>query len=244
MDLSLDDVIAKSKSGRGGRTRGGRGGGGARGRGAGGSRGGGGGAGRGSRAGFSRAVPDGKWQHDRFEDGGRSGGGGGGGLRSPSSLNASSKLLVSNLDFNVSDADIEELFGEFGPLKRASVHYDRSGRSLGSAEVVFERRVDAQRAVKQYNNVPLDGRAMKISMVGPGVGPGAVPAATNGAGGRAQNGQGGRPGGRRGTTGGGGRGSGGGRGRGRGGGAREKKPTVTVDDLDKELDAYVSKMDE
>ncbi|KAF4356783.1 hypothetical protein F8388_000586, partial [Cannabis sativa] len=176
LDMSLDDMIKSSKGNRErirerGRAR--------RGRGSRGSFNGGGGAAAGRMNGpvrrgplrvnaqpsaytiakassnLTKAFP---WQHDLFEDSIRAAG--------ITGIEIGTKLYVSNLDNGVTNEDIRELFSEIGDLKRYAVHYDKTGRPSGSAEVVYTRRSDAFAALKRYNNVLLDGKPMKLEIVG------------------------------------------------------------------------------
>ncbi|KAL4299410.1 hypothetical protein AHAS_Ahas17G0098100 [Arachis hypogaea] len=98
------------------------------------------------------------WQQDLFEDSLRAAG--------IQGVEVGTKLYVSNLDHGVTNEDIRELFSEIGDLKRCVVHYDKTGHPSGSAEVVYTRRSDAFAALKRYNNVLLDGKPMKIEIVG------------------------------------------------------------------------------
>lgn len=233
LDMSLDDLIKNNKrSGGGGNARG---------------------RGRGSGPGPARRLPnrganritpysvskapETTWQHDMFAEQAAAYPGQAG---RTSAIETGTKLYISNLDYGVSNEDIKELFSEVGDLKRYSIHYDRSGRSKGTAEVVFSRRGDAVAAVKRYNNVQLDGKPMKIEIVGTNIAtPAAVPPVTNGTFGNSNGGlrsaQGrvgsqGRP-----RGGSGGRGFGRGRGRGRGRGEK-----VSAEDLDADLEKYHS----
>nr|XP_033514942.1 THO complex subunit 4A-like isoform X1 [Nicotiana tomentosiformis] len=56
------------------------------------------------------------------------------------------------------------LFSDVGELKEYALHYDKTGRSKGTAEVVFTHRSDALAAMKRYNYLQLDGRPMKIEV--------------------------------------------------------------------------------
>ncbi|RUS14515.1 hypothetical protein BC937DRAFT_93700 [Endogone sp. FLAS-F59071] len=121
-----------------------------------------------SRRTSNRAAND-QWSHDLYDDRrdhhARAGdvlSRLGTAARSDRSPLANNKLLVENLFYEVTQNDVQELFEQMGPVRKAYLHFDRSGRSTGIAEITFENPADAERALKKYNNVELDGQPMRI----------------------------------------------------------------------------------
>jgi RNA recognition motif-containing protein len=115
------------------------------------------------------------------------------------------KLYVGNLPFDVTEAELTELFSPHGPVQSAQIVTDRdTGRSRGFAFVEMSDGADA--AIAALNGQDLKGRALTVNE--------ARPRKEGGGGG------GGRGGFRMGGGGGGRRGGGGGRGGYGGGGGR------------------------
>jgi len=113
------------------------------------------------------------------------------------------KLYVGNLTYQVSDADLEQLFSAFGSVQSAQVISDReTGRSKGFGFVEMSSENEAQAAIQGLHEQEHNGRRLTVNEAKPR---------------EARSGGGGYGGG-----GGGGYGGGGGRGRGDygGGGGR------------------------
>jgi len=72
---------------------------------------------------------------------------------------------ISNLDFNVTNSDLKELFSDYSSVKKSTLKFDRSGRSEGTASVVFGNRDEAHRAKNRYTKMCLDGKVMELELV-------------------------------------------------------------------------------
>ncbi|KAF4633677.1 hypothetical protein G7Y89_g4440 [Cudoniella acicularis] len=84
----------------------------------------------------------------------------------PASGSGDSKILVSNLPKDVTEAMIKEYFVKsIGPIKRCDISYGPGGVSRGIATIVFARPDSASKAVETLNGVLVDGKSMKIDVI-------------------------------------------------------------------------------
>src|SRR5213595_1835706 len=114
------------------------------------------------------------------------------------------RLYVGNLPYTTGEAELQELFSKAGNVDTVRVMRDMAtGRARGFAFVEMATDEEAQKAVSEFNEYELGGRALAVNEARP------KPEHTGGGGGFGA----GR-----------GRGGGGGRGNGGGGGSRGREP--------------------
>ncbi|TFK32027.1 hypothetical protein BDQ12DRAFT_739648 [Crucibulum laeve] len=106
----------------------------------------------------ARGDVDGQWVHDKAPTGPSSSFAG---RKAPPTNPASvlnTKLLVSNLHYEITPKDLKDIFGQIGTLVREPlIRYDRSGRSTGTAIIAFETNTEAIRARNQFDGLLAKG---------------------------------------------------------------------------------------
>ena len=78
------------------------------------------------------------------------------------------KLYCGNLSYNVSNSDLDQIFGEFGTVQSAEVVMDRdTGRSKGFGFVEMGSEEEAQAAIAGVNGTEHDGRTLTVNEARP-----------------------------------------------------------------------------
>lgn len=78
------------------------------------------------------------------------------------------RLFVGSLPWAVDDAQLEDLFKEFGTISSAKVIIDRdSNRSRGYGFVEFEDDEAAKAAIEKLNGSDIQGRAIVVNEARP-----------------------------------------------------------------------------
>ncbi len=80
----------------------------------------------------------------------------------------STKLFVGNLDFKVTENDLQDAFAAHGTVIEANLVTDRTtGRPRGFAFVTMSTPEEAQKAIDALNGKELGGRALNVNVARP-----------------------------------------------------------------------------
>lgn len=76
----------------------------------------------------------------------------------------SSKLYVGNLSFDSTEADLRDLFGQYGTVESVAVITDReTGRARGFGFVEMSQSSEAQDAIRALDGNDFAGRNIKVN---------------------------------------------------------------------------------
>jgi len=74
------------------------------------------------------------------------------------------KLYVGNIDFQTTEYDLEQLFGQSGTVNSANIINDRdTGRSRGFGFVEMSSQEEGEAAISELNGKQINGRALVVN---------------------------------------------------------------------------------
>jgi RNA recognition motif-containing protein len=77
-------------------------------------------------------------------------------------------IYISNLSYGVNDADLKELFEEYGTVSSAKVIMDKmSGKSRGFGFVEMDDDAQGQKAIDALNHCEFDGKVINVNVARP-----------------------------------------------------------------------------
>jgi cold-inducible RNA-binding protein len=80
----------------------------------------------------------------------------------------SSKIYVGNLDFKITENDLQDAFAAHGTVVEANLVMDRAtGQPRGFAFVTMSSPEEAQKAIDALNGKELGGRAINVNLARP-----------------------------------------------------------------------------
>src|SRR5215831_13001896 len=80
----------------------------------------------------------------------------------------STKVFVGNLDFKVTEADLQDAFAAHGTVVEANLVTDRAtGQPRGFAFVTMSSPEEAQKAINALNGKELGGRVLSVNFARP-----------------------------------------------------------------------------
>ncbi|MEI6350813.1 MAG: RNA-binding protein [Verrucomicrobiota bacterium] len=78
------------------------------------------------------------------------------------------KLYVGNLPFNVTEPDLQDLFGQAGSVSDVLLVQDKfTGKSRGFAFVTMGTETEALSAIEQFHGKALEGRPLTVNIARP-----------------------------------------------------------------------------
>jgi len=77
-------------------------------------------------------------------------------------------IYIANLSYGVDDADLKELFQEYGEVSSANVITDKlTGKSRGFGFVEMPNEAEGLKAIKELNEVEYDGKVIAVNVAKP-----------------------------------------------------------------------------